>query len=179
MSETSFLNPQAAIARAHISQGSRVADLAAGSGFFTRAAARAAGPDAQVWAIDPSQEMLVRLKNLATSEGIHTIEVVRGTPEKLRGTHLPDATIDFCILANTLFSMHDKDTVAREAYRVLRRAGRLLLIDWSASHGGLGPHDDHVISKEEARAIFERAGFAHAEDISVGGYHWGLILRKK
>lgn len=173
------MSPAAAIAAAHISQGSRVADLAAGSGFFTRAAARAAGPDAQVWAVDPSQEMLVRLKNLALSEGIHTIEVVRGTPEKRGGTHLPDATIDFCILANALFSLHDKDAAAQEAYRVLRKAGRLLLIDWSASHGGLGPHEGHVVSKEDARKIFEHAGFVHAEDIPVGGYHWGLIMRKQ
>ena len=179
MSESSFLNPQAAILAANISHGSRVADLAAGSGFFTRAAARIVGPDAPVWAIDPNQEMLVRLKNLSVSEGLHTIEIARGTPEKLNGTHLPDATIDFCILANALFSMHDKDTVAKEAYRVLRKAGRLLLIDWSASHGGLGPHEDHIISAAEARTIFERAGFTKAEDIPVGGYHWGLILRKK
>lgn len=177
--ESSFLNPQAAIAAAHISHGSRVADLASGSGFFTRAAARAAGPEASVWAIDPNPDMLVRLKNLSLSEGLHTIEVVRGTPEKLGGTHLPDATIDFCILANALFSMHDKDTVAREAYRVLRKAGRLLLIDWSGTHGGLGPHETHVVSSAQARQIFESAGFVHAEDISAGGYHWGLILRKK
>lgn len=179
MSETSFLSPAAAIAAAHISAGSRVADLAAGSGFFVRAAARAVGPDAQVWAIDPNPDMLVRLKNLSMSEGLHAIEVVRGTPEKPGGTHLPDSTIDFCILANALFSMRDKDAVAREAYRVLRRAGRLMLIDWSGSHGGLGPHEDHVVAQEDARGIFERAGFAHAEDIPAGGYHWGLILRKK
>lgn len=177
--EGSFLNPQRTLAAAHISEGSRVADLAAGSGFFTRAAARAAGPSAQVWAIDPNPDMLTRLKNLAVGEGLHTIEVVRGTVEKLGGTKLPDATIDVAILANTLFSVEHKEVAAQEAYRILRRAGRLVLIDWSDSHGGLGPHPGHVVTQAQALKIFEAAGFTQAEDIPAGGYHWGLILRKQ
>lgn len=177
--ESSFLNPQRALASAHISEGSRVADLQAGSGFFARAAARAAGPHGLVWAIDPNPEMLPRLKNLAEGEGLRTIEVVRGTLEKPGGTKLPDATMDVAILANALFGIEHKETAAKEAYRILRRAGRLVLIDWSDSHGGLGPHPEHIVTKAQALKIFEAAGFAPAEDIPAGDYHWGLILRKR
>lgn len=178
MSESSFLNPQAAIAAAHISPGSRVADLAPGSGFFTRAAARAVGPEAPVWAVDAHQDMLKRLKNLSDAEGLRNVEVVRGSIEKPGGSKLPEATIDFCILANALYSLSDKAAAAKEAHRILRKAGRLLLIDWSDSHGGLGPHASHVVSRDEAVKIFEQAGFKAAEDIPAGEYHWGLILRK-
>lgn len=177
--ESSFLNPQRTLAAAHISEGSRVADLQAASGFFARAAARAAGPGGQVWAIDPNPDMLPRLKNLADAEGLHTIEVVRGTLEKLHGTKLPDATMDVAILANALFSIEHKEAAAKEAHRVLRKAGRLVLIDWTDSHGGLGPREDHVVTKAQALEIFAAAGFAQPEDIPAGAYHWGLILRKK
>lgn len=156
-----------------------MADLVAGSGFFARAAARAVGPQGVVWAIDPNPDMLSRLKNLSVGEGLHTIEVVRGTVEKLGGTKLPDATMDVAILANALFSIEHKEAAAQEAYRVLRRAGRLVLIDWSGSHGGLGPHQGHVVTQAQAQKIFEAAGFVPAEDIPAGAYHWGLILRKK
>ncbi|HEV7449327.1 MAG TPA: methyltransferase domain-containing protein [Candidatus Paceibacterota bacterium] len=179
MSESSFLNPQAAVAAMHISPGSRVADLAAGSGFFARAAARATGPQGLVWAVDAHQDMLPRLKNLAVGEGLHNIEVVRGTLEKLGGTKLPDATMDVALLANALFSIEDKHAAAAEVARVLRKAGRLLLIDWTDSHGGLGPHPDHIVRASEAKKIFEATGFTQAEDIPAGEYHWGLILRKK
>jgi demethylmenaquinone methyltransferase/2-methoxy-6-polyprenyl-1,4-benzoquinol methylase len=179
MSESSFLNPAAVVAAAHISPGSRVADLCTGSGFFARAAARATGPEGVVWAIDAHGDMLARLKNLATGEGLHNLEVVRGTIEKAGGTHLPDATIDVAIVANALFSTTHKEAAAAEAHRILRKAGRLLLVDWSASHGGLGPHPDHVVAQADARRLFEQAGFAKGEDIPAGAYHWGLILRKK
>ncbi len=163
----------------HLSAGSRVADLAAGSGFFARAAARAVGPEGQVWAVDSNPQMLPRLKNLAMGEGLHNVEVVRGTIEKPGGTHLPDATMDAAILANALFATSDKKAAAAEAYRVLRRAGRLLLVDWTESHGGLGPHETHVVTAAKAREVFQEAGFASAEDIPAGAYHWGLLLRKK
>jgi ubiquinone/menaquinone biosynthesis C-methylase UbiE len=179
VSESLFLNPQAAVAAMHISPGSRVVDLAAGSGFFARAAARATGEAGVVWAIDAQQEMLPRLKNLAVGEGLHNIEVARGTVEKLGGTKLPEATMDVAILANALFATHDKATAAAEAYRVLRKAGRLLLIDWADSHGGLGPEASHVVSAQEAKKVFEAVGFERAEDIPAGAYHWGLILRKR
>jgi ubiquinone/menaquinone biosynthesis C-methylase UbiE len=177
--ESSFLSPQRTLEAAHISEGSRVADLAAGAGFFTRAAARLAGPAGLVWAVDPNPDMLPRLKNLGAAEGLHNIEVVRGAADKRGGTKLPDAAMDAAILANALFSMEDKRAAADEAYRVVRRAGRLILIDWTGSHGGLGPHPGHVVSAAQARALFEAAGFAQAEEIPAGAYHWGLILRKR
>ncbi len=179
MTESSFLNPQTAVAAARLGEGDRVADLAAGSGFFARAAARAVGPTGVVWAVDAHADMLPRLKNLAIGEGLHNIEIVRGSIEQVGGTHLPDASFDLVILANALFSAEDKPAVAAEAARVLRKTGRLLLVDWSDSHGGLGPHPNHVVSAAVARSIFEGAGFAYVEDIPAGGYHWGLILRKK
>jgi ubiquinone/menaquinone biosynthesis C-methylase UbiE len=162
----------------NLSAGSRVADLSAGAGFFARAAARAVGPEGLVWAVDPNPLMLPRLKNLSLGEGLHNIEVVRGTLEKAGGTHLPEGTMDAAIIANALFATEHKAAAAAEAARVLRRAGRLLLVDWSGSHGGLGPHPDHVVSAGEALKLFEAAGFGRAEDIPAGAYHWGLILRK-
>ncbi len=176
--EISFLNPQTTLDAVHISEGSRVADLSAGSGFFARAAARAVGQEGLVWAIDANPDMLVRLKNLSLGEGLHNIEVVRGTVEKLAGTKLPDATMDVAILSNALFGIEHKEVAAQEAYRVLRKAGRLVLIDWTDSHGGLGPHPEHVVAKADAKKIFEAAGFGGAMDIPTGAYHWGLILRK-
>ncbi len=176
--ESSFLNPTTALESLELHAGLRVADLAAGAGFFARAAARLVAPG-EVWAVDPNPELLARLKNLALTEGLRNIEVVRGDIERHGGSQLPDAAFDAALVVNALFTARRKEAVAQEANRVLKRGGALLVVDWSESHGGLGPHPDHVVTESAAKEIFEQAGFAAVGRAAAGGYHWGVILRKK
>lgn len=177
--ESSFLNPVKAIRAAGIQDGMHVADFGAGSGFFTRAAAREVGPRGVVWAVDTHKDILTRIKNLAVAEGLHNVEILRATLEAKGGTALPAAKFDVVIAANILFSSENKEAVVAEMARVLHRGGRALVIDWSDSHGGLGPHPDHVCTFEDAQKLFTAAGFQYESDIPAGEFHWGCILRKK
>jgi ubiquinone/menaquinone biosynthesis C-methylase UbiE len=178
MDESSFLNPAAAIKALRLLPGQRVVDFSAGAGFFARAAARAVGEGGMVWAIDSNPELLSRVKNVALAEGLHNVEIVQGNPEQANGTHLPTAGLDACLVVNMLFASTHKAGVAAEAARVLRRGGKLLVIDWTDSFGGLGPAPDSVVSEAQARAVFEPLGFSYSEDIRAGAYHWGCILSK-
>lgn len=176
--QSAFLNPQAAVHAAKIHDGLEVADFGAGSGFFTRAAARAVGPQAKVWAIDAHPDMLSHVKNLGLAEGLKNIEVVRGDIEREGGSHLPPESMDMVIAANVLFSAADRQAFIKEMRRVLKRSGRALVIDWSGSFGGLGPTEAHVVTEREARKLFEDAGFTYVENIPAGAYHWGFLVRK-
>lgn len=158
--------------------GLRVADLNAGAGFFTRAAARLVAP-AEVWAVDPDQGLLARVKHIAEAEGLHNVEVMRGDIERAEGSHLPAGHFDAVLLVNALFAARHQNAVATEAARVLKRGGFALVVDWSSSHGGLGPHPDHVVAESDARGVFEAAGFTVVGKAPAGAYHWGVILRKK
>lgn len=155
-----------------------VADFGAGSGFFTRAAARIVG-EGQVWAVDTNGDLLTRIKSLAISEGLRNVEILRGNIESPKGSGLPAQHFDMVVAANILFSAHNKEAVVKEVARVLTKTGRALVIDWSSSHGGLGPHPEHVVSAAEARTLFEEGGFIYLEKIPAGAYHWGFIVRKK
>jgi ubiquinone/menaquinone biosynthesis C-methylase UbiE len=175
--ESSFLNPAAALRAAKLHEGLTVADLGTGSGFFARAAAREVGEDGRVWALDINPDLLPRLKHLAVAEGLHNIEVLSGDIE--RGCHLPAGGIDFVVMSNLLFALHDKPAAVREVKRMLKRGGRVLVIDWSGSFGGLGPAPEHVITAHDAKKLFEAEGLTFIEDIPAGEYHWGLIMKKK
>ncbi len=179
MAESSFLNPAAAVAAAGIHEGMQVAEFGAGSGFFTRASARAVGAGGVVWAVDLNSDLLSRLKNLAAVEGLHNVEVLRGDIQHIGGTHLPEGSFDFCIISNVLFVLECKPCMAQEAARILKRGGKVLAIDWSGSWGGLGPHPRDVIGKTDALKLFEAHGFTPAGDVPAGAYHWGCILKKK
>ncbi len=178
MEESSFLNPTRALRAAKLRDGERVADCGVGSGFFTRAAARLVGGKGLVWAVDVHQDMLSRVKKLSLEEGLHNVEVVHGNVERSGGSHLPDDNFDVVIISNLLFGVEHKDAVVKEARRVLRKSGRAVVIDWSDSFSGMGPHPDHVVTADHAQTLFELGGFTVGDTLPAGTHHWGFIARK-
>lgn len=159
-------------------EGMRVADFGAGSGFFTRAAARVVGAKGVVWAVDAQRDMLPRLRSLAEAEGLRNVEVVCGNVEEVGGSNLPDAHFDLVIAANVFFSAHHRRGVVQEIRRVLKPDGRALITDWESSFSGMGPQEEHVITAKEARELMEKNGFAYVQDVPAGEFHWGFIVRK-
>jgi ubiquinone/menaquinone biosynthesis C-methylase UbiE len=177
--EASFLNPTKALEMAGMHEGMQVADLGASAGFFTRAAARLAGEGGVVWAVDSQRNLLSRIKHFATAEGLHNVEVLHGNVETVGGSNLPDESFDFVIVANLLFTLENKSECIAELRRVLKKSGRAVVIDWSESFGGLGPHPDHVVTAAAAKKLLEQQGFGILGSIPAGAYHWGFVVRKK
>ncbi len=179
MEESLFLNPTKVIEAAGVHEGMQIADFAAGSGFFTRAAARKVEPQGTVWAVDIQQDLLPHIKHLALAEGLKNVEVIHGDVTDQDGSHLPPASFDMVIAANILFVVEDKRGLLSEINRVLKVNGRALLIDWSGSYGGLGPHPKHVVTSDSAQSLCKEGGFSVIQDIPAGAYHWGFMVRKK
>jgi ubiquinone/menaquinone biosynthesis C-methylase UbiE len=174
-----FLNPTEAVRVAGIHEGLKIADFGSGSGFFARAAARAVSESGVVWAVDINRELLSRIKNLATAEGLNNVEVLHGDVEVVGGTTLPNESFDFVIAANLLFSIEHRGDCVGEIRRVLKKSGKALVIDWTDSFGGLGPHKDHVFTMAQAQKLFESHGFSVVGKVPAGAYHWGFVVRKK
>lgn len=179
MERSSFLSPASVIAAAQVREGMRVADFGAGGGFFTRAAARAVGTSGVVWAVDAQKELLPRIKNMSEDEGLKNVEVIAGHIDIAGGTHLPKDSFDLVIAANVLFAVADKHECIAEIRRVLKPGAQALVVDWTASHGGLGPHPDHVYTLEMAQKAFEAQSFAIVREVPAGEYHWGFLARKQ
>ncbi len=179
MEPSTFLNPNQAILAAGITEGMRVADFGDSAGFFARAAARAVGPGGVVWAVDHNADLLTRIKSVALAEKLHNVEILRGDIARAGGSALPEASFDFVVIANVLFTLEQKQGLIAEAGRVLKPHGRVLIIDWQGSFGGLGPHPEHLITVGAARDLFEKGGFTYVADIPAGEYHWGFVARKK
>lgn len=173
----SFADPAQNIQHFGLAAGMKVADFGAGAGAYTLLLAKRV-EDGKVYAIDVQKELLERLAREARAKHISNVEVVWGDIEKVGGTKLRDGSLDAVIISNVLFQAKAGYSVALEAARVLRLGGVAIVIDWSDSFGGLGPHPADVITADKAEKIFAEAGFKLIGEFPAGPHHWGRRFKK-
>ena len=173
-----FSDPEKNIEQCGIQAGMSIADLGSGSGFYTIAAAKALISTGRVYSIDAQKDLLAKLKNSAARDGLYNIEVIWGDIEKLNGTKLSDASVDMALLCNVLFQVEDKKTLIQEIKRILKPAGKVLVVDWEDSFGGIGPKPNDIVKKEWIVENFQKFGFHLDREISAGSHHYGLIYKK-
>ena len=170
-----FSDVEENISHLHLHPGARVADFGAGSGAVSFALSRKVGGTGHVYAIDVQKEMLAKLKAHANEQHFRNIEVLWANCEERGGTRLADASLDAVVLSNVLFQADDREGMVGEAKRLLKPGGELLVVDWSASFGGMGPAPEHVLPEQKAREVIESAGLRFVSGFHAGAHHYGLL----
>ncbi len=177
LNTANFAHPRRNVAALGIEPGMTVADFGSGSGVYVLHIAEALEGAGHVYAVDVQRDLLLRLKNEAHRRGFKNVEVIWTDLEHAGSSKLADRKLDFVLISNLLFQVENKAAVLKEAWRILKTTGRLAIIDWSESFGGMGPLKKDVVTKETALALARAAGFELQKEFSAGAHHFGLILR--
>jgi SAM-dependent methyltransferase len=109
---------------ARVAPGSRVLDVACGTGVLARAAAERVGPTGRVIGLDRSAGMLEVAARRAPG-----IEFRRGSAESLP---FPDASFDAALSQFGLMFFNDRASAIREMWRVVRPGGRVAIAVWAS-----------------------------------------------
>jgi SAM-dependent methyltransferase len=171
------------VALASLREGETVVDLGSGAGFDAFLAARQVGPKGRVIGVDMTPEMLDRARGNARNGGYANVSFRLGEIE-----HLPVADREAdVILSNCVINLSpDKEQVFREAFRVLRPGGRLLVSDivltrdlpeavkesitaWIGCVAG-------AVVREEYLAAVSAAGFADVRVLEAGMFPVDFLL---
>ena len=143
--------------------GERVADIGAGSGYFTVRVARAVGSKGKVWAIDLRQELLDYMEKRLEIEGIENVETVLVEADD---PALPAGGVDTILMVDTWHYIRDPE-YARKMKAGLAPGGRLVIIDYRPKpfeERPWGPTPEQQTSREELDGHMAEAGFRVAEE---------------
>lgn len=177
LNTANFAHPKRNVGALGIEPGMSVADFGSGSGIYVLHIAEALEHSGHVYAVDVQQDLLRRVKNEAHRRGFKNVGIIWTDLERPGSSKLADKTLDLVLISNLLFQIENKAAVLAEAWRILKPTGRLAIIDWSESFGGMGPIKENVVTKEAALALARDSGFELQREFSAGAHHYGMMLR--
>jgi SAM-dependent methyltransferase len=156
-----------------ITAGKNVADIGAGSGWFTTRAAKRVSEKGKVFAVEINQEYIDYINNRAKKENFSNIQTVLGTEDNPK---LAENSVDAVLILKTYHEIGQPVKVLQNIRKSLRRDARVGIIDKN------GKGDDHGIDKEKVVEEAKRAGFALVEDydfVKPDGMDYFLVFQAK
>jgi ubiquinone/menaquinone biosynthesis C-methylase UbiE len=109
-----------------VGAGSQVADVGAGSGYFTAHLSTEVGSSGRVFAVDISDRSLDQLARLVESEGLENVEVIRG---EIDDPGLPEGSLNAVLIVDAYHEMTEYEAMLAGVYRALKPGGRLVILD--------------------------------------------------
>ena len=172
-----FLNPETLLKEIPLEQGMTVADFGCGNGYYSVAAAVQIGVQGQGYAVDILEEALSQTATLAKLVRVPNVSTVACDLEQLGNCHIADTSCDLVIVASLLHQAKNLDNILREAYRVLKTGGKILVVEWKPD-AAFGPEASARIHPDEAAKLLGRYGFRPTKDLTAGSFHYALLYQK-
>ena len=143
-----------------IAEGSVVADVGAGAGWFTIQLARRVGPNGHVYSQDIQRQMLEATRRRVGREGLQNVETRLATE---KDPNLPAGTLDAILVVDTYPEVPDRVTFLRNLARALKAGGRIGIVNYKPGGGGPGPAPNEGVRVESTAVEAD----AHAAGLRV------------
>jgi len=177
--KTALFDIAAILSKIGIGEKQKVAELGCGKfGFFVFPLARLVGRQGRVYAVDILKPTLDQIAREAKKENFPQICPIWSNLEIFKATKIETNSLDGALLVNVLHQSEKKIEILRESIRLLKRGGKLLIIEWKDIDLPLGPSPERRVKLNSLKIAIPKIGLNIKEEFEAGPYHYGLILTK-
>lgn len=156
-----------------VAEASVVADIGAGSGWFTIRLARRVGPNGIVYAEDVQPEAVTAISRRVNAEGLLNVRPRLG---KGSDPGLPAGTLHAALIVDAYHEIEDRITLLRTLAKSLRPEGRIGVVDFTLQGGGPGPPMEERVKPELVVQDAARAGLRLLSQETFLPYQYFLIF---
>jgi arsenite methyltransferase len=165
--------PEQVLEALGVTEGQRIADIGAGSGYFALRLAQRAGASGRVFAVDISREMLAHLESRANKAGLSNIDTILAPPDD---PNLPAASIDLVFFCDVWHHIDDQAGYLEKLKRALRPSGQIVMIDFQKRELPVGPPADMKIARDDLVRQLAAHGFRLAREHTFLPYQYFLVF---
>jgi ubiquinone/menaquinone biosynthesis C-methylase UbiE len=158
-----------------IGDGSRVADLGAGSGWFTVRLARRVGPNGVVYAEDIQRQMIDAISRRVARENLANVTTVLG---EANDPKLP-TPVDAVLIVEAYHEMDQPVVLLKNVARYLRPGGRIGIVEFTREGGGPGPAMEDRVAPEQVIQNAAAAGLVLESRENFLRYQYMLIFTQR
>jgi ubiquinone/menaquinone biosynthesis C-methylase UbiE len=159
-----------------VGEGVVVADLGAGSGWFTIRLANRVGPNGIVYAEDVQRQMIDSITRRVERLGLKNVRTVLGTTNDPR---LPPGAVDAVLIVDSYHEMEQPVALLKNVARSLKPNGRIGIVNFTKDGGGPGPAIEYRVDPERVIAAARAAGLELHSRPNFLKYHYMLVFENR
>ena len=157
----------------HVADGSTVADIGAGAGFFTIRLANRVGPKGIVYAQDVQSLMLDAIRRRVQREGLRNVQTRQAHDND---PNLPAKALDAILMVDAYQEVANRVLYLRNHANALKPKGRIGIVNWKPGRGGPGPDEPNErVERSVVEADAKAAGLRVVGEENLR-YQYLLVL---
>ena len=162
-----------------VKENETVAELGCGYfGYFVFPVAKLLGKNGVLYAVDVLPNVLEEIKKKAHTENLPQIKTIWSNLEIFKGTNIEASSVDTALLINVLSQSEKKTEIIREAVRMLKNNGKLLIVDWRSDALLFGPKLEYRLKIEALKQAIPKLSLTIIEEFEVGSHYHAFLLKK-